>query len=80
MSVINTFLEYPKKKKIKNLIINYKIKELSIGIYNMWIIKLTLILCFGGEEVGATNCNCYYYYTINTYDRIILDYITIGYK
>ena len=33
-----------------------------------------------GEEGGVTNCNCYYYYTINTYDWIILDYITIGYK
>jgi hypothetical protein len=38
-----------------------------------------LILWLGGE-VGVTNCNCYYYYTINTYDWIILDYITIGYK
>ena len=33
-----------------------------------------------GKEVGVTNCNCYYYYTINTYDWIILDYITIDYK
>ena len=32
------------------------------------------------KEVGVTNnCNCYYYYTINTYDWIILDYIKIGY-
>jgi hypothetical protein len=33
-----------------------------------------------GEEVGVTNCDFYYYYTINNYDWIILDYITIGYK
>ena len=33
-----------------------------------------------GEEVNVTNCNCYYYYTINTYDWTILDYIAIGYK
>ena len=33
-----------------------------------------------GEEVGVTNRNCYYYYTINRYDWAILDYITIGYK
>jgi hypothetical protein len=32
------------------------------------------------KEIGVTNCNCYYYYTTNTYDWIILDYIAIGYK
>jgi hypothetical protein len=32
-----------------------------------------------GEEVGVTNSNCCYYYTINAYDWIVLDYIIIGY-
>ena len=42
--------------------------------------KIDFDSMIGGKKVGVTNYNCYYYYTINTYDWMILDYITIDYK